>query len=127
MLLNDRRAPEYIENIEVDVAFRRDDRIGGLRPVMTIVNRGSEVVSLLAIRVAAMDADRIPLQEWTEIVATPLAIEGEWRGPLMPGATRNVVLSRCLRSIDPADASSVTGAVEIADVRLWKPTEREPI
>ena len=115
-LLHDRRAPEYVSQLDVDVAFVRDED-GDVRPVLTIENKGTEMVSLLAVRVAALSASGTPLGEWTEIVATPLAVDDEWRGPLLPGSTRHVMLSGWLgESVDPAE---LTGTVEIADIRVW--------
>ena len=117
--LNDRREPEYADRIQVNLDFVADDRSGRLRPTLTIRNVGSEVVSLLAVRAAALEDGRVPVAEWTEVVATPLAIADEWRGPLMPGATRHVVVGSPWRSISPVDAENITGAVEISELRVW--------
>ena len=92
-LLNDHRAPEYVKNLDVDVSLRVDER-GLVRPVMTVSNLGDDVVSMLAVRVAAIDADGVPLYEWTEVVATPVAVCDEWRGPLLPHSTRHVRVAR---------------------------------
>ena len=118
-VLNDRRAPEYAGSLTVDVRFGRDEG-GRSRPVMTITNNGSEVVSMLAVRVAALNGDGVPVGEWTEVVATPIAACDEWRGPLMPYATRHVVLSRCYA---PAvrNADGLTAVHEISEIRVWKP------
>ena len=105
-LLNDRRAPDYAKNIAVDVNFVSvKSGSGGLRPVMTITNNGNEVVSMLAVRVAALNGRKLPIREWTEVVATPVAVCDDWRGPLMPGATRHVVISTW-RTIPPARAAA---------------------
>jgi len=117
-VLNDRRAPEYAADLDVDVAFAVDES-GRLRPVMTIKNNGSEVVSMLAVRVAALLDNGMPVREWTEVVATPIAIENEWRGPLMPNATRHVVLSRCYGHAGKI-LSNLTPAHEISEVRVWQ-------
>jgi len=117
-MLNDRRAPEYASQIDVKVRFVGEDS-DGVRPVLTIANRGDEVVSLLAVRVAALNEQEIPIRDWTEVVATPIAVDDEWRGPLMPGATRHVVLSRW-RSSPSSAAQSLQGAVEISDIRVWE-------
>lgn len=122
-LLNDRRAPDYSSNIDLDVNFvPSQEGSSGLRPVMTITNNGSEVVSMLAVRVAALNGRNLPVQEWTEVVATPVAICNDWRGPLMPGATRHVVISRW-RTIPAEQAADITGAVEISEIRVWRPAE----
>ena len=120
-LLDDRRAPDYAGRIGVEAAYVMDEARKTVRPTLTIANNGNEVVSLLSVRLATLDENRRPICEWTEVVATPLAIDDEWRGPLMPGATRHVLLAsahRCVGSIDPTKLQS---AVEITDVRVWKP------
>lgn len=118
-LLNDHRAPEYAAYIDVEVQFAQSKRTGKFHPVLTITNRGAEVVSLLAVRIAALDANGVAKCEWTEVVATPLAIDDDWRGPLLPGSKRHVVVSSW-RGVVADSATEIRGAVEIADVRLWK-------
>ena len=126
-LLNDRRAPDYAASIDVDLTFVKDQGRDVLRPVMTITNNGDEVVSLLAVRIAALDENRVPLRDWTEVVATPLAIDdNDWRGPLMPGATRYVAVSRW-RSLPSGTDTVIQGAVEISEVRIWQPMEKEAL
>lgn len=118
--LHDRRAPEYAKNIETQV-----DMVAGRwsdSPVPTVIirNQGDELVSLLTIRVAALDEKGRAIREWTTVAATPIGIADEWRGPLMPGATRHVVLDGgCFRGDDDRSAASMV--VEIADVRVWTP------
>jgi hypothetical protein len=117
-VLNDRRAPKYAANLDVDVNAIADERSGGIRPVVTVRNNGDEVVSMLVVRVAALSSSGVPLRDWTQVVATPIAIEDEWRGPIMPNATRHVVLSRCYgQPVIPAD--SVTLVHEISEIRVW--------
>lgn len=118
-IIHDHRSPDYASNIEVDVNFVFDEKRGTLRPTLSITNNGEEVVSMLAIRVAALNESRVPMREWTEVVATPIAIDRDWRGPLMPGATRHVVLRSGWRGIALEKAESVVSAVEISDIRIW--------
>ena len=115
-----RRVPGYAENVDVQLNFVMDKRSSGLRPVLAITNNGGEVITMLAVRVAALSKENIPLAEWTEVVATPLSIDDHWRGPLYPGNTRYVRLSGRWRSIPAEMAEGITGAVEIADLRLWE-------
>ena len=111
---------DYAEELEIEVHFTPSSREGRIRPVMTVTNRGREVVSTLALRVAAVTASGIPIHEWTEVVATPIALVDEWRGPLMPGATRHVILpSRRLREDMP---NNMTAMTEISELRIWDPT-----
>jgi hypothetical protein len=121
-VLNHQRAPDYIANIDVEADFVVGDRSGSLRPVLTITNKGEEVVPLLAVRVAALDAHKRPLSEWTEVVATPIAIDHDWRGPLFPGQPRHIVMSS--RRGLPVDADdAITAAVEISEIRVWQPPD----
>ena len=123
-LLSDRRAPEYATNLDVSADFVVDERSKGRRPVLTITNKGSEVVSFLAVRVAALDSRSLPIREWTEVVATPIALEdGDWRGPLFPNDTRYAVVSSSWRTVPADRAEQVFPAVEIADIRIWQPSE----
>jgi len=71
------------------------------------------------VRVAALDVDGVARREWTEVVATPLAIDDDWRGPLLPGSKRHVVLSSW-RGVSAASATAIRGDVEISDVRVWR-------
>ena len=80
-------------------------------------------MSLLAVRVAALSQDSLPLREWTEVVATPIGLCNDWRGPIYPGNTRYVVLGSSWRSFPMERLGQITGAVEISDVRIWRPTE----
>jgi hypothetical protein len=117
-MMQDRRAPEYASKLEVIVKFINDEGSGTLRPVLTVKNTGNEVVSMLALRVAALDASGTPRNDWTEVVATPLSIDNDWRGPLMPGATRHVVLSGCRPLVGKSE--TLVAVAEIGDVRVWE-------
>ena len=48
-------------------------------------NTGDETVSMVAVRVAVLNEDGVPACEWTEVVATPSAVEGPWREPILSG------------------------------------------
>lgn len=123
-VLHDRRAPEYASKLAVDVKFINDETSETLRPVLTVTNTGDEVVSLLALRVAAIDANGTPRNDWTEVVATPLSIDNDWRGPLMPGATRHVVLSG--RRSFAGKSETLVAVAEIGDIRVWETEPRVP-
>jgi hypothetical protein len=124
-VLSGRRAPDYADKLDVAVRFTANDKADGIRPVLTILNKGSEVVSMLAVRVVALDARSVPVREWTEVVATPIAIDDEWRGILMPGAPRYVVLPSS-RAFSPDQAAALTGVVEISELRIWQPADALP-
>lgn len=122
-VLSHRRAPEYADQIDVSVAFVADERGKGLHPVLTILNKGEKVVSMLAVRVAALNENGLPIREWTEVVATPIALSDEWRGTLLPGSKRHVVLPSCWRSLPVEKQSEITGVAEISEIRIWEPTD----
>jgi hypothetical protein len=115
-VFNDRRDLDYASNIEVDVKFLQSDDRHGVYPALTIRNNGDETVSLLTVRVAALDKHDVPLEEWTELVATPLGIEHDLRGPILPGTTRYVRLGRGW--LPAGSAAAFRGVPEIADVRV---------
>jgi len=123
-LLSLRRDPSYAANVSAKATLVSGDRSGRLRPVLEITNRGDSVISLLVVRVAAMDEHNIPVGEWTEVVATPVAVEGPWRGPIMPHATRNVVMHGGWRVFADDTNATLRPAVEISDVFVWRPAER---
>ena len=112
--VNDERRPDYARQLKIDVGLNpKTDRIGRPYPVISIENTGDQLVSMLALRVVAVDSRRNPLREWTEYLATPLAIEDEWRGPLLPGSTRRAILSRPC----PKDTAAVE--CEVTELRVW--------
>ncbi len=112
--LNDRRAPEYRE--QVRVATRTDHSKHGDRLIIEVTNTGQETVSLLALRLVLEDQEGDPVYEVRAFAATPFVMDGdEWRGPLMPGATRK--FARHVRELGPDARVSA----EIADIRLQVP------
>ncbi|UCE60866.1 MAG: hypothetical protein JSU63_03770 [Phycisphaerales bacterium] len=121
-VLSQRRAPGYASQIDVKATLVENGRAGTVRPVLTVTNSGDEAVSILALRVAVLNEDGIPVGEWTEVVATPLAIDGPWRGPILPGSSRHVVLRGAWRGLT-SGYDSLTPEVEIADVFVWTPTD----
>ena len=121
--LSDRRAPEYASNLEIDVNLIGGQREGSVYPVLTITNQGDEVVSMLAVRVAALNAANVPVRDWTQVVATPVAIDDEWRGPLFPHSTRHVVFSRCGETRLSANVGAFTATTEISELRVWEPID----
>lgn len=121
-ILSQRRALDYASRIDVEARLVEGGRAGTVRPVLTIKNTGDEAVSILAVRVAVLNEDGVPVAEWTEVVATPLAVEGSWRGPILPGSSRHVLLQDAWRGLSK-DYESLTPVVEIADVFVWKPSE----
>lgn len=117
-LLHDERATGYAKEVEVKAHLLAEMPSGQVVPSLTIHNTGDRVVTLLGVRVAALDDDGVPRAEWTEVVATPLTIDGDWRGPLQPGATRHVLLRSWHRFGVLGSDENFTPAVEVTDVRV---------
>lgn len=122
-LFNDRRAPEYASQIDIDVSLVPHKRSGGFRPALTITNNGKKVVSILAVRVAVLNERQELLREWTEVVATPIAIDNDWRGPLFPGKTRHVLLSS-RRTVPADEVANLSVSSEISELRTWEPKDK---
>ncbi|RME40112.1 MAG: hypothetical protein D6788_04070 [Planctomycetota bacterium] len=127
-ILNDRRDPPYADRLEIEARWAAVD--GAQQPVITVVNHGDKVVSMLAVRLAFLDQDGNPHGEWTELAATPVAMECEdLRGPLFPGRTRYVTLSGgcCGHRRPPRlkDGENLAIAVEIAELRVWNGYEQD--
>ncbi|MCH7813853.1 MAG: hypothetical protein IID40_07510 [Planctomycetes bacterium] len=118
--LHDRRAPDYVHNLDIKAELRVTGRDGRWSPVLTITNNGDQMVSLMCVRVAVLDESGAPRREWTEVVATPLAFDHDWRGPLMPRATRYIVLHDW-PGLDAEHARTWQPVVEVSELRLWTP------
>lgn len=89
-------------------------------PALTITNNGTEVISLLAVHVVAFDGEGRLRYEWTEVVATPIAIEDELRGLLMPGQTRHALVDHWHHLTDDS-VGELTAEVDVSEIRLWEP------
>ncbi len=129
-LLNDRRAPEYAANIDVSAVFRRDAKTQRLHPVITVKNHGDKVVSLLTVRVVALDSNGVALRDWTQVVATPIGVDHDWPGPLLPNMPRHMVVNGGCGHYGATvegmgEAVDFKAAIEIADVRVWLGAEKE--
>ncbi|MFH1719798.1 MAG: hypothetical protein ABIF19_20795, partial [Planctomycetota bacterium] len=118
-VLDDRREPDYRD--QLDITARTElaaDSNGRVRTVVTVVNSGAEIVSLLSLRVVVLDSAGKIIAESSEFAATPLAAEGHWRGPLMPGSTRHFNCSDP-SAVQMPSSSVLRTAVEITDIRVW--------
>lgn len=112
--LRDRRAPEYREKITVAGRLSESRRHGNLqRAVIEVTNNGKETISLMAVNISVNGRDKTPVDSFVAYVATPLALEDDaWRGPILPGSTRQVV-----RWVDAEDSPQDV-MVEVAELRL---------
>ncbi len=118
--LHDERAPEY--RSQVDVKARLTD---GLQPdqrqvVIEATNNGDRVITLMAVRVVLVDANDVPVSSIMTYAATPLTIDRDWRGPILPGSQR-ICSERLWRS-----EAGLTARLEIADIRVWTGSEAQP-
>lgn len=117
--LNDHRAPEYRESLNITTRYvpdRRDTDRGAL--LLDIHNQGAETVSLLTLRLVVEDESEERFYELSTAAATPLSF-GDQRGPLQPGSDREIVQ----RLWHVAGVPKVK--VEINELRIWNgPAER---
>jgi hypothetical protein len=112
--IDDERRPDYIDQLRVKVKLVHDEgKRWASRAAVEIENKGDETISLLTMRIVMLDADGQPLGERQTWAASPLQLDGEWRGPLLPRETRRLAL-RCADSDDVASLSH-----EITDIRIW--------
>lgn len=119
--LRDRRCPEYKDKLVIAarIASAAEGRAAGT-PVLEIRNAGTRVVSLLSLRITVLGEDGTPARCWSPWAATPFAIEDDWPGPLMPGATRYLSAPWTLaRGNAPFGNAAVE--TEVTELRLWEP------
>lgn len=118
-ILDDQRQPDYRDQLEVTAQMQSPQNADGkLRTIVTVVNNGTETVSLLPLRVAILDAKGKIVAQTKEFVATPLAAQPYWRGPLKPGSTRHI--NSVISGTSSATfTDNLTIEVEVADIRIW--------
>lgn len=117
-MLDDRRQPDYRTQLNITAnTTLLPNQDGMVNTTIEIVNNGSEVVSLLSLRVVVLTSRNEIITESNEWAATPIAADKDWRGPLMPGSRRYFVTSRSgLPVFSPDDLKT---EVEITDIRIW--------
>ena len=117
-MLNDRRQPDYSTQLTItpSTTLLPDDQ-GTVKTTVEVVNNGSEVVSLLSMRVVVLTSRNEIITESNEWAATPIAADHDWRGPLMPGSRRYFVTSR--RGLPVFSTDELKTEVEITDIRIW--------
>lgn len=117
-ILDDRRQPDYSAHLDITAdTTLMPNQNGRLRTKIEIVNNGSEVVSLLSLRIVVLNGQNEILTESNQWAATPIAADDDWRGPLMPGSRRYFATYRGGCSIFYAD--QLKTEVEITDIRVW--------
>lgn len=113
---DDERSPAYREQVDVRVrlAEQGDRRWREGRAVVEVKNRGDRTVTLMSLRLMGLDEHGDLIAERPTWAATPLQIDGEWRGPILPHETRKFVVW-CLDGREIAEVNC-----EITDLRVWK-------
>ncbi len=126
-VLDDRRQPGYAAELDISaVTALTPDQHRMVRTKVEVVNKGSEIVSLLCMRIVVFGPNGEILSESNEWAATPIAADHEWRGPLMPGSHRYFVSSR--RALPVFLADELRTEVEITDLRVWnRPAAGSPL
>ena len=115
--LNDRRALDYAERLEVKTHYRpvaqsKSGEVGVVE--VTVTNTGTEVVSMATLRLLVED-DSSQAFDQLYSLATPVAFEGTcWNGPLPPGATRRLVQGLVAIQGQPRITA------ELSDLRVWQ-------
>jgi hypothetical protein len=118
-VLNDPAGAAYASQLDIEANFPPQEAGRRWHPTITVQNNGDQIVSYLAVRVVALDEENRPLHEWTEVVATPVALEEDgWRGVLLPGQTRYAV-GNGTRLHGTELPQNFKQAVEISGIALW--------
>jgi hypothetical protein len=115
--LHDRRMPEYRGQVEINTELVRDWRSERQIPVVEVTNNGDQVISLMSLRLLIQDDASVPIEELTIYAATPIALESEWRGPLLPGSTRRFKAGHIRSDI----LEDLVVSTEICELRVWDP------
>lgn len=111
--LNDQRDPKYREHVELEAKLVPGHDRQRANLVVTARNTGDKTVSLMSVRTVLLDAEQAPVYAWSTYAATPLTVDNDWRGPLLPGSTRRCSITvRC-------DPSRLSPEAEITDIRVW--------
>jgi hypothetical protein len=124
-MLDDRRQPDYSSALAITAKLTpAPGPYDGTRTAIEVVNNGSEVVSLLSLRVIVLDASGRLISEDQEWAATPFAADHEWRGPIMPGSRRYFVAQQRLHDVSLVD--ELRPEVEITELRVWNGPSQAP-
>ncbi len=125
-VLDDRREPQYASELDISAATALTaDQHRSARTKIEVVNEGSEIVSLLCLRIVVFGPNGEILSESNEWAATPIAADHDWRGPLMPGSRRYFISSRRAPGVLLGD--ELKTEVEITDLRVWNGPQEAPL
>jgi hypothetical protein len=136
-MLDDHRQPEYSSQLDITAKTAPvPEQSGKVRTSVTVINKGQEVVSLLALRIVVLNGAGEIVGESNEWAATPFAADEGWRGPMLPGARRYFSCSH--NESRAVSTDPLKTEVEITDIRIWsgekegsepapaKPSESKP-
>jgi hypothetical protein len=125
-VLDDRRQPDYAAELDILASMiQTSDPNKMMLTKIEIFNKGSEVISLLCLRLVVFGPNDEILIESNEWAATPIAAEQSWRGPLMPGSHRYFLSSHRALPVPPGD--KLKTKIEITDLRIWNPPEKDTL
>jgi hypothetical protein len=111
--LNDTRDPEYRAFVKLNTRMHERPDGRGQQLAIEVENTGEKTVSLLGLRVVLVDENNMPVRSIGTYGATPVMLESDWRGPLLPGSQR-----LCGISFFNADGNS-SARIEITELRTW--------
>jgi hypothetical protein len=117
--VNDQRRPDYTDCVDIQVDVHRSERSRSAPATITVLNDGDEVITTLAVRIVLLDDQGRPVTATTRYLATPLSIDNDWPGPLMPGATRHAA------AYFPRIRGASAVAHEVTEIRVWTPHAAE--
>jgi len=113
----DVRDPSYRDQVDVNVRLVSSSRDDLRQLVLDVTNNGDKTVTLMAVRVVLLDEAGDPVSSVVTYAATPLTVDQDWRGPILPGSHR-ICGEPVWRARD-----GLTPQVEIADIRVWDGSE----
>lgn len=112
--IDDERSPEYRDQLNITTKLTEGKtRWGGRRAIVEIENRGDKVVSMLTMRLVGLNKDNDPIRAEPVYAATPIQIDNDWRGPLLPRETRRMSIW-----FDTEEGLARV-AEEVTEVRVW--------
>lgn len=113
--IDDERHPEYRSNIRVSVKRVTDEqRDRYCRAVVEVENKGDDTISMLTLRIVALDKNGDPVTERKTWVASPIQLDDDWRGPILPKETRRFAV----RYFDADETASFSP--EVTEIRTWR-------
>jgi hypothetical protein len=117
-VLNNSRDPAYRDKIEIIAVPSVRQGNSNLGASITIINKGSKVVSLMSLRIVILNSKNDILTEMNEWVVTPIAGKNNWPGPLMPGSKR-YLSAYGKNAFNISNLSDLKTEVEITEIRIW--------